>query len=96
MVLGRFRDISVLNLRVTLKKQDPEIHNVDPGSYPTKPAGGGSFTVEFGDLAREERRRIMLLLRFPEARKEEKGKIVLTVECSYRYAALHLVILAYS
>uniref|UniRef100_A0ACD6ANR5 Uncharacterized protein n=1 Tax=Avena sativa TaxID=4498 RepID=A0ACD6ANR5_AVESA len=87
MVLGRFRDISVLNLRVTLKKQEMEMQSVKAGSYPTKqPYGGDSFTVEFGDLARQERRRIMIFLRLPEACNEEKGKTVMTVECSYRLA----------
>ncbi|KAE8817353.1 hypothetical protein D1007_05047 [Hordeum vulgare] len=93
MVLGRFRDISVLNLRmilrVTPKQKEPEkIHDVGPGSYPTKPhvKEEGSFIVEFGDLARLEARRTMLLLHLPKVHKEEKGKTVLTVECSYRLA----------
>lgn len=85
--LARFRSISIHNLEVTFKRHGPAIGKVEPGSYKQKLLGE-SVTVDFGDVAREEALRILVLLRLPVVPNPEGAKPVLEVECSYRYVRI--------
>jgi hypothetical protein len=86
-VLGILRDVSVLNLKVTLKPHaGTTILQVEPGNYRvTSGAHHGSSTIHFGELARKEHRKIIVVIQLPAVVNNEKEKTVMAVECSYRY-----------
>lgn len=97
--LSIYRSVTMLDLRVTLKpiKETGYVipsGGVDAGHYEVKHQGSdGSFTIHFGDLAREENRRILVDLKLPEVKQEQKDKIVMQVEYDYRYVRTFLLIL---
>ncbi|CAL5007483.1 unnamed protein product [Urochloa decumbens] len=90
--LALYRSISVMGLKVTLiPKEEAKftIVKVDAGDYhidhpkdsPT------SWTIHFGDLAREENRRILIELKLLGVSKEEDPKPVIQVKYAYTYPA---------
>ncbi|KAJ1276690.1 hypothetical protein BS78_05G234000 [Paspalum vaginatum] len=84
-VLGILRDVSVLNLLVTLKPHaGATILEVHPGNNRVTPVGHGSSTIHFGDLAGKEHRRIFAVIQLPAVLNNERAKTVMDVECSYR------------
>ncbi|WVZ49709.1 hypothetical protein U9M48_001041 [Paspalum notatum var. saurae] len=83
-VLGILRDVSALNLSVTLKPHaGATILEVDPGNHQVTSGGHGSFTIHFGELARKEQRRTIVMLQLPAVRNNDKANTVMVVECSY-------------
>lgn len=84
--LGILRDVSVLNLGVTLKPHaGATILGVDPGNYRITSGAHGSSTIHFGELARKEHRKIIVVVQLPAVHHNERAMTVMTVECSYRY-----------
>lgn len=93
VTLAIFRSISMLGLEVTLspntETENIVILRVDPGCYTVTPNDNRSYTIHFGDLAREENRRILVDVQLPTVHQNQKAKNVLKVEYSYS-APLHL------
>jgi hypothetical protein len=84
-VLGILRDVSVLNLAVTLSPHaGATILEVRPGNHRVTTGHHGSSTIHFGELARKEQRKIIVAIQLPEVHHSERAKVVMDVECSYR------------
>ncbi|XP_008677471.1 uncharacterized protein [Zea mays] len=86
--LAIYRSISMLDLKVTVSAHKEAagaiIRGVDPCRYRVDgPHGDGSFTVHFGDLAREESRRILVDVQLPQVQHEQKDKPVIHVKYEY-------------
>lgn len=84
--LAIFRTICLLDLEVTLKASKAggcKILRVHPCDYRKNPDGSdGTWTIHFGDLARQENRRILVDVSLPKASKTEETH-VLDVTCKY-------------
>jgi hypothetical protein len=88
-VLAILHDVSALDLTVTLKpRAGATILELKPGNYPkTYGETDGFPIINFGELAREEHRKILVV---PPVLKDEKAKNVMTVEWSYRYVPIYI------
>jgi hypothetical protein len=85
-VLGILRDVSALNLTVTLKPYaGATILQVEPGKYRVTSGAHGSSTIHFGELARKEHRKIIVVIQLPAVLNNQRANTVMAVECSYRY-----------
>ncbi|CAL5003226.1 unnamed protein product [Urochloa decumbens] len=90
--LALYRSISVMGLQVTLiPKEEAKytIVHVDAGGYhPDHPKDSPtSWTIHFGDLAREENRRVLVELKVLGVSKKEDPKPVIEVKYAYTYPA---------
>jgi hypothetical protein len=75
-----------MNVEVTLiPRAGTTITEVDPGSYQVTDYRDGSSTIDFGELARKEDRKIIVEIELPAVRRNEPPRTVMTVECTYRY-----------
>lgn len=91
-ILGKIRDVSALNVKVTLKPHaGARIQGEKPGGdYWITNGPHGSITIDYGFLARLEKRRIIVDLLLPAVESHEENTTVMTVECSYRYACIYI------
>jgi hypothetical protein len=75
-----------MNVEVTLiPRAGTTITKVDPGRYQVTDYEDGSSTIDFGELARKEDRKIIIEIELPAVRRNEPPRTVMTVECTYRY-----------
>jgi len=94
--LAIYRSISMLGLKVTLRPNKDagyKILGADAGSYKREGSKeAGYIRISFGDLARQENRRILVDLELPKVEQEQKGMTVMHVEYEYRYVRICLYI----